>query len=213
MGADNSKIIGRRINAALANAGKKQKDLAAKIGVKDNVVSYFCSGARTPNLEQIIVIAKYLNTSSDYLLGLSAVQSPSIEMRAVCEYTGLSENAVSYLRILNAMKKDDEKPMSTRYSRIARINLLSELLERRKFDTLLANLVKYIRLMSTEVDLSYSCSAEYIALNDMAKKHGFEIALPDEQALALFSERITNLMRGILDDIVESKYGISPEEG
>lgn len=69
------KLIGSRINSALALRGMKQKELARILGVTDNTVSYYVSGARTPNAEQIIAIANALDVSADYLLGLSTIQS------------------------------------------------------------------------------------------------------------------------------------------
>lgn len=65
------KAIGCRINEALALRDVKQKDLAEILGVTDNTVSYYCSGSRTPNTQQITEIAKFLNVSTDWLLGLS----------------------------------------------------------------------------------------------------------------------------------------------
>ena len=38
---DNRKVIGQRINSALAAANIKQKELAAALGVTDNTISYF----------------------------------------------------------------------------------------------------------------------------------------------------------------------------
>jgi len=96
---DNIKqIIGQRINTVLAIKNIKQKDLATAIGVSDNIISYYVSGKRTPNTEQIIAISKYLDVSSDYLLGLSDVQSANIELKAICEYTGLSEEALQGIK-------------------------------------------------------------------------------------------------------------------
>ncbi len=92
-----SKIIGCRINAQLAAQGKKQKDLAKHLGVTDNTVSYFASGARTPNLNQLCEIAKYFNVSTDYLLGLTPHRTSDKDIRAICDYTGLSEEAVRFL--------------------------------------------------------------------------------------------------------------------
>lgn len=67
---DYRKIIGLRINTALALRNVKQKELAKVLGVSANAVSYFCSGARTPNTWQLIKIAEYLEVSADYLLGI-----------------------------------------------------------------------------------------------------------------------------------------------
>lgn len=53
------KIIGQTINTLLAEQNKRQKDLAKELGVTDNTISYFVSGSRTPNLEQITTIADF----------------------------------------------------------------------------------------------------------------------------------------------------------
>ncbi len=63
-----NEIIGQRINAALALSNIKQKELAKELGVKDNVVSYWCSGKRTPNTEQIIEIADLIKIYNLYVI-------------------------------------------------------------------------------------------------------------------------------------------------
>ena len=54
------KKIGQAINTLLAEQNKRQKDLAKELGVTDNTISYFVSGSRTPNLEQIQVLQIFL---------------------------------------------------------------------------------------------------------------------------------------------------------
>lgn len=95
-----NKIIGQRINAALALNSIKQKELAKELGIKDNVVSYWCSGKRTPNTEQIIEIADFLNVSADYLLGLSNAATSDKDLQFVCDYTGLNKKSVEQIRKL-----------------------------------------------------------------------------------------------------------------
>ncbi len=94
------KLIGSRINSALALRGMKQKELAKILGVTDNTVSYYVSGARTPNAEQIIAIANALDVSADYLLGLTDTKAIEPDIKTACEVTGLSEESISYLNIL-----------------------------------------------------------------------------------------------------------------
>lgn len=77
------KIIGRRINELLAINDVKQKELAAHLSVSDNIVSYFVKGARVPNTEQIIKIAKFFNVPTDYLLGLTDIGNVDISLKAV----------------------------------------------------------------------------------------------------------------------------------
>lgn len=96
-----SKIIGKRINALLATQNKKQKDLAAALGVPDNTISYFVSGRRIPNTEQIKKIADFFSVSTDYLFGLTETQTTDKDVRFICDYTGLSEKSVDVLKFFN----------------------------------------------------------------------------------------------------------------
>ena len=101
MNSDLSKAIGKRINTLLAEKERKQKELAAYLGVQDNTISYFVSGRRTPNTEQLVKIADFFNVSADYLLGRTNAETTDRDLRFVCEYTGLSENTVTTLSELH----------------------------------------------------------------------------------------------------------------
>lgn len=94
-------IIGKRITAALATKNVMQKQLAERLGVKPNIVSYWCSGQRTPHAAQIAEIAKVLGVSADYLLGVSIAPTTDKELRYICDYTGLSDRVV---RLLHASR-------------------------------------------------------------------------------------------------------------
>lgn len=91
------RTIGKRINSLLAEQNKTQKELADTLGVKPNVISYFCSGARTPNTDQIVKIADYFNVSADYLLGIQEAKTRDKDVVFICEYTGLSDSVVKKL--------------------------------------------------------------------------------------------------------------------
>lgn len=97
MNSDLSKIIGKRINTLLAELDKKQKELAAFLGVPDNTISYFVSGRRTPNTEQLAKIADFFNVSADYLLGRTNAKTTDKDVQFVCEYSGLSEKSITLL--------------------------------------------------------------------------------------------------------------------
>ena len=93
-----SRKLGYRIAGALALRGKKQLDLAKAIGVHANVISYFCSGKRTPNAHQLADIARELRVSADWLLGLSDAPTPPSGEEIAIEYTGLSEVALNNVK-------------------------------------------------------------------------------------------------------------------
>ena len=65
-----SNEIGKRISKLLNEKDIKQKELAARVGVSETVISRYIAGSRTPKTEILVNIARELNVSTDYLLGL-----------------------------------------------------------------------------------------------------------------------------------------------
>lgn len=90
------KYIGDRINTLLARDGVTQKELAELLGLEQspNTVSYYVGGQRKPKLEELLKMAEHFDTSVDYLLGRTEVPTTDANIKAVCEFLGLSENAV-----------------------------------------------------------------------------------------------------------------------
>ncbi|MGM9628991.1 MAG: helix-turn-helix domain-containing protein [Faecousia sp.] len=131
--------IGKRINAALALRGMKQKELAKAIGVTDNTVSYYCSGSRSPNLQQIVQISKTLNVTTDYLLGLTGDPAP---MRSAVDDLGLSPKAVEWIERL------DKKALCDDHD--DRISVLNYLLENINFQLFFYNICDYFYSIRAE---------------------------------------------------------------
>ena len=98
------------LNKAMRERGVKQKDLAAALGMSENMISYYCNGDKVPNLVRLKEIAQHLNVSTDYLLGLSSNMTTDKELDFVCNYTGLSEAAIQMLRDCEA----DHEPYPNR---------------------------------------------------------------------------------------------------
>ncbi len=46
------------------------RELAREIGVSNVAISRWERGERTPNIETLVLLAKYFNVSTDYLCGL-----------------------------------------------------------------------------------------------------------------------------------------------
>lgn len=91
-------IIAERITYLLSEKNVKQKELARYLNVKDNTISYFCSGTRTPNINQLKEIAMFFGVSSDYLLGLSDVYTSNEDIKYFSDYTGLSGKSIEILK-------------------------------------------------------------------------------------------------------------------
>lgn len=90
-------ILGERLKSARVKAGQTQEDIAKLLRVQRQVISYFENGSRTPNIDDLVKLAEIFGTSTDYLLGLTDAQSTDLEVKYICDYTGLSEAAVSEL--------------------------------------------------------------------------------------------------------------------
>lgn len=74
-----------------------QSEIAADIGVSRQTVSEYLLGNTQPNAETIIKIAKKFEVSSDYLLGLSDAPTSDKDLQFICDYTGLSADAIDYI--------------------------------------------------------------------------------------------------------------------
>ena len=71
--------------------------LAAEFNTTRQTVSNWQNGVTVPDAVSICDIARYFGVTTDYLLGLTDVKTIETNVRAVAEYTGLSEDAVKEL--------------------------------------------------------------------------------------------------------------------
>ena len=60
-----------RLRELLAESGKMQKDICDELGISKQKISNWKTGYSEPNFDDIIMLAKYFDVSSDYLLGLT----------------------------------------------------------------------------------------------------------------------------------------------
>lgn len=60
-----------RFNEILKNCGKSQVEIAINVGVSKQCISDYKSGKSVPSIETLVLICKFLDVSSDYLLGLT----------------------------------------------------------------------------------------------------------------------------------------------
>ena len=63
-------IFGNRVKQELKQQNKKQIDLARYLGVQKSTLSEWLNNNNEPSMQAIVDIAKYLNVTTDYLLGL-----------------------------------------------------------------------------------------------------------------------------------------------
>lgn len=86
------------------------KAFAEKIGVSLPTAGFYLNGDRLPDALGVHDIASKCEVSADWLLGLSDVQKSDADLRCVCEYTGLSEQAIAALHTEVAIKSTEFTP-------------------------------------------------------------------------------------------------------
>lgn len=64
-------LFSDRLMLLMKEQGLSQKILASRANVTESAMSYYVKGLRTPRGEVLARIAKALNTTSDYLLGIT----------------------------------------------------------------------------------------------------------------------------------------------
>ena len=92
-----NKPLPERLRKLLDQTRRTRQEVAEYLGVSRQAVSYYCDGSTAPDWETLAALAVYFGKSADYLIGLSDVSEVNPELRAICEYTGLSEEAINSL--------------------------------------------------------------------------------------------------------------------
>ena len=86
-----------RFRNLIEKKGATLDALAAEFNTTRQTVSNWQNGVTVPDAVSICDIARYFGVTTDYLLGLTDVKTIETNVRAVAEYTGLSEGAVKEL--------------------------------------------------------------------------------------------------------------------
>lgn len=96
--------FGERLGDLISSRGINQSQLAEQTGIKQSAISEYINGRkngadpRSPDCATIIELSKFFCVSTDYLLGQSERRSKNANVLSVCEYSGLSEQAVTRLK-------------------------------------------------------------------------------------------------------------------
>lgn len=99
-----------RFRSLFDEKGVTRDVLAVKFNTTRQTISNWMNGDTIPDAVSICEIARYFGVTTDYLLGLTDVRTVETDVRAVAEYTGLSEDAVDTLnRRLDFINKSSKE--------------------------------------------------------------------------------------------------------
>jgi len=87
-----------RLKFICEKKGMSQAELGRRIGKGRNSINDYLTGATLPSLDGFISIAKELNVSTDYLLGLTDYCASNVTDGMICQETGMSQSMLDGLR-------------------------------------------------------------------------------------------------------------------
>ena len=96
-----NKCIGKRIQEIRKEKGLKQEYLAEKTGVTRPNISKYETGEIAIPLDILKIISKVLDTSTDYLLGVTNCKTTKTNYRALCNAIGIDDTAAEILEEIN----------------------------------------------------------------------------------------------------------------
>ena len=162
-----NEMIGERLIKAREDKGYTQDDVASALGVKRELVSFWEHGKRELKAGYLIEIAKFLDVSTDYLLGVSENKSLDPKLQNAAAYLGVSEKAVKGIKesidVINTQISEEEN------SEITRSVIDTVFSSDKRF---LSTLVMIVAEMRGRKDIDVYCSAP-------ALKEGHKVYLTD----------------------------------
>ncbi len=217
-------VFASRLREIMKERGENQTTLAEKITaqyvtIQRQTISLYMSGQSKPDTERLTAIARVLDVSADWLLGLTEHHTQDISIRNICNYLGIKQKTAETL----------SETMCLEYAHTFLDALISErelrLLDQNIKRAILAN-IAYNRQRPGSVgaplpieEISDMDPEEYKKwLKDTLQKldtegkrfdadleAGEDIYISFDDAASLFTERASGLLDGILrifiDDI------------
>ena len=101
--------LGDRIANLRKELDINQKELATKVGITEASLSRYENNLREPKSEIIVRLAKALETSTDYLLGVNDNTKISKEDKLIIENLSVSEKTKKLLEKIYSLENEDRE--------------------------------------------------------------------------------------------------------
>lgn len=133
-GYDN--IFATRLRELMEQTKTTQGTLAKESGCSRQAISQYMDGSSMPNVDKLLSIADYFDVSIDYLLGREEKKNEKELQHIVSGYTGLSEEAIQYLRYSVTTWRKSTLPTDT-------LSICNQFIEKGRFSLLIEAMTDY----------------------------------------------------------------------
>lgn len=108
---DKNNVILERFQELIKDSGKTRQAIAQDIGCDTSTVTKQFNGDMNISVDYLVKYARYFGVSADYLLGLTGSATTNKDIQFICDYTGLSVEAVNHLRLAkeSSQKREYDK--------------------------------------------------------------------------------------------------------
>ena len=107
MKTEQKAIFATRIGKLRNDKGMSQEELAAALNIDRGTIAKYETQKRIPSYEHLTAFTEYFNVSTDYLLGIAKNKTPDPDISMICDYTGLSDDAIQTLNVIKGSNVSD----------------------------------------------------------------------------------------------------------
>ena len=92
------RVLGKRLKELRVNKQISLVKLSETVGISTSNLADYENDAKNPTIDRLRRIAEFYGVSLDYIAGTTDVKDIDLSTRAICDATGLSEDAVTVLQ-------------------------------------------------------------------------------------------------------------------
>ncbi len=195
---------------------RTQAEFAEFLGISRPTVGFYENGERIPDALVLKQIAERCGVTTDYLVGLSDVKTIDRDLQTINNITGLSEEAIHALEMLNCvLDVSSYKPDNTcDLESVVPMNIVNKIIENPSFILAITDFCQCIKLTKQAEKVIITNSD----LEDLRKRHhevieaGATIIRGSELSDYLLhqaEDRLSLCIRGIW---IDAAFNSNPEE-
>jgi len=108
-------IVGERLAYLIEREGLSQKELAVDVHMSQSALSNYICNRRSPDANKLLALARYFDTTTDYLIGLNDTEKGSNK--------AISDEEMAFVDLLRNMPDDTRR----KYFEIGKVMIGSKL--------------------------------------------------------------------------------------